>query len=92
MEDILVITLEVLYFICAVLTALVYPREQAEQRHNLCYPSSGYKEHLTYGDIFRGFIIGLIPVLNAIYLFEVTAANLDKVKVFKKGIDREDYR
>ena len=85
MEHIVLIAFEVVYFLSAVLTAVLFPRAQAEARHNMSYRSSGgYKEQITYGDVFRGILFALIPLVNTIYVLERIAANLDKVKIFKK--------
>jgi hypothetical protein len=91
--------LEILYIVSAVICAVLYPFDNAKSaqykgRYNRGQISLRF--YLTWGHIVRGFLLGLLPVINTIYvaisIFTGVAdfvSDMDNKNVFTpKGSDR----
>jgi hypothetical protein len=93
------VVLEIFYLISAVLCAILYPLVLAYQAKESTWENrsskSGAKNFLTYGHIVRGFLVGIVPVVNTIvaigaigYHVNTQLKLLDKIKVVKPKVKR----
>lgn len=85
------VTLEVIYIISAVLTALIVPFEGAKNERAKFRGYRSLKYYLTYGHIIKGILLALIPFVNTVASVLFVAFNardlldeLSTVNVFKE--------
>jgi len=78
-----VVVLEVIYLVSALLCAILVPIELAiKAQGRRTYPQS-WRYYLTYGQIFIGFLVGLIPAINTYHALKALHNRLNAIHIFK---------
>jgi hypothetical protein len=80
------VVFEIVYFLSAVICAVAVPYTLSMRERSYSAPATRapLKYYMTYGQIIKGVVFALIPVVNTSISLFILFIHLDEVKIFKE--------